>query len=133
MKLKHFFFLFFGCTCSIWMFPGQGSNSLQLQQRWILNPLHRGLNWCSTEISWIISPLYHSGNSFFFFFFFRAAPTAYGSSQARGQIRATATGLHHSLSRAYTTAHGNVRSLSHRGRPGIEPTSSWILVRFVYR
>ena len=33
---------------------------------------------------------------FFFFSFFRAAPVAYGSSQARGQIRPTAE--------AYTTA-----------------------------
>ena len=30
-----------------------------------------------------------------------------------------------------TTAHGNARSLSHWVRPGIEPESSWILVRFV--
>ena len=34
--------------------------------------------------------------SFFFFLLFRAAPTAYGGSQARGRIRATAAGLHHS-------------------------------------
>ena len=33
--------------------------------------------------------------------FFRAAPTAYGGSQAGGQIRAIAAGLHHS--------HSNVR------------------------
>ena len=31
-----------------------------------------------------------------FFFLFRAAPTAYGNSQARGRIGATAAGLHHS-------------------------------------
>ena len=31
----------------------------------------------------------------------------------------------------YTTAHGNAGSLTHWGRPGIEPVSSWILVRFV--
>ena len=45
----------------------------------------------------------HSVLSFFFsflFFFFRAAGAAYGSSQARGQIGATATGLHHSHSNA---------------------------------
>ena len=36
-----------------------------------------------------------------------------------GWIRATATGLHHS--------HSNSRSLTHRTRPGIEPTSSQIL------
>ena len=31
----------------------------------------------------------------------------------------------------YTTSHGNARPLTHRARPGIEPMSSWILVRFV--
>ena len=38
----------------------------------------------------------------FFIFFFRAEPEAYGSSQARGQTRAIATGLPHS--------HSNMRS-----------------------
>ena len=33
--------------------------------------------------------------------------------------------------RAYTTGHGNARSSTHWGRPGIEPTTSWFLVRFV--
>ena len=32
------------------------------------------------------------------FLLFRAAPLAYGGSQARGPIRATAAGLHHSHS-----------------------------------
>ena len=36
--------------------------------------------------------------SFFFFGLFRAMPMAYGGSQARGRIRATAAGLHHSHS-----------------------------------
>ena len=40
---------------------------------------------------------------------FSAAPVAYGSSQARGQIRAIAAGLHHS--------HGNVGS-----EPCLQPT-----------
>ena len=31
----------------------------------------------------------------------------------------------------YTTAHGNARSLTHWERPGIEPASSWMLLRFV--
>ena len=46
---------------------------------------------------------------FFFFFFclFRAAPTAYGSSRARGRIRAVAAGLHHS--------HSNMGSELHLG------------------
>ena len=32
----------------------------------------------------------------FYFLLFRATPVAYGGSQARGQIRAVATGLYHS-------------------------------------
>ena len=68
-----------------------------------------------------------------------AAPAAYGGSQARGSIRAVAAGLSHSHSNAismsvtytYTTAHGNTRSLTHWVRPGIEPVSSRILVRFI--
>ena len=31
----------------------------------------------------------------------------------------------------YTTAHSNTRSLTHWVMPGIEPASSWMLVRFV--
>ena len=39
----------------------------------------------------------HVFNFFFFFFSFsKAAPMAYGGSQARGLIGAVATGLHHS-------------------------------------
>ena len=53
---------------------------------------------------------------------FRAVPVAYGSSQARGQIRATAACLHHS--------HSHAGSPTHWTRPGIEPASSWILVGF---
>ena len=41
-----------------------------------------------------------------FFFLFRATPMAYGSSQAKGRIRAAAAGLHHS--------HSNNRSKAHR-------------------
>ena len=38
--------------------------------------------------------------TFFFFLLFRAAPLAYGGSQTRGLIRATAAGLRHSHSNA---------------------------------
>ena len=79
---------------------------------------------------------------FFFFFFlffclFRAAPEAYGGSQAGGLIGAAAVSLCHSHSKiqavsvTYTTAHSNVRSLTYWVRPVIETASSWILVRFV--
>ena len=44
-----------------------------------------------------------------FFFFFRAVPAAYGGSQARGPIGATAAFLHHSC--------GNARS-----EPRLQPT-----------
>ena len=73
----------------------------------------------------------------YLFCFFRATPMAYGSSQARDQIRAVAASLHHSkhgiqaMTTTYTTTHGNARSLTHYVRPGIKPTSSWILVRFI--
>ena len=73
------------------------------------------------------------------FSFFRAALEACGSSQARSQIRAAATDLCYSNARchiwaasvAYTTAHDNARSLNHWVRPGVEPTSSCILLRFI--
>ena len=41
---------------------------------------------------------FNDGIFFFFFFLCRAIPKAYGSSQARGRIGATAAGLHHSNS-----------------------------------
>ena len=58
------------------------------------------------------------GNSFLFVFcLFKAEPTAYGSSQARDQIRAVAAGLQQhqilAVSVTYTTGHGNAGSLSH--------------------
>ena len=50
---------------------------------------------------------------FFHFIFFRGAPTAYGSSQARGWVKAAAAGLHHS--------HSNTRS---RSKLRLRPTPS---------
>ena len=68
----------------------------------------------------------------YLFLLFRAAPAAYGGSQARDRIGATAAGLHYSQSNSgylcppqpqqhqiqaasvtYTTAPGNTRSLTH--------------------
>ena len=77
-----------------------------------------------------------------FFFFFRAAPEAYGCSQARGWIRDVTPGHWpmpepqqqlgiQAVSTTYTTAHGNARSLTHWARPGIEPATTWFLVGFV--
>ena len=40
-----------------------------------------------------------------FFWLFRAAPAAYGGSQARGQIEVTAASLHHSHSNSGSKLH----------------------------
>ena len=81
--------------------------------------------------------IYKKRYTFFFLFLFRAVPIAHGGSLARGWIGATAASLYHSHAGSkprlvtYTTAHGNARSLTYCARPGIKPTTSWFLVRFV--
>ena len=54
----------------------------------------------SQALCWVLNPLSHNGNyylfTYFIFLLFRASPAAYGGSQARSPIRATAP--------AYTTA-----------------------------
>ena len=78
-------------------------------------------------------------HAFCFLLIFRAAHGACGSSQARGRIRAAAAWPTpqpqqcqiQAASVTYTTAHSNTRSLTHRVRPGIEPASSQIRVKFV--
>ena len=76
---------------------------------------------------------------FFLFCLFRSIPTAYGSSQSRGQFGATAANLHHSHSNAGSEPHlwptpqlmAMPKSLTHWVRPGIESSTSWFPVRFV--
>ena len=79
---------------------------------------------------------------FFFLPFSRAAPEAHGGSQARGGIGTTAASLCQPMpepqqcgiraeSVTDTTAHGNSGSPTHQAKPGIQPTTSWFLVRFV--
>ena len=73
------------------------------------------------------------------FFLFTAAPVAYGSSQARGRIGAAAASPIAQpqqsqiwvASVTYATACSNAGCLTHWVRPGIESTSSWIIVRFL--
>ena len=69
----------------------------------------------------------------FWLLFFALA--AYGSSRLGGHSGATAAGLCHSHSNVGSvtsiTAHGKARSPTHRAKPGIEPTSSRIPVRFI--
>ena len=80
------FHLFILQFCFIFIF---WPHLLQLQQCQILNLLHHSG-----------SSGFHLFISFFIFIFSRAAPVAYGGSQARGPIGATAAGLHHSHSHA---------------------------------
>ena len=78
---------------------------------------------------------FHSLCIFFSFCLFRAAPVAYGSSQTGGQIGAIVAGPHQlriqAMSSTYTTVHGNTQIFNPQARAGIEPASSWVLVRFV--
>ena len=76
--------------------------------------------------------------AFFFFSVFRAVPAAYGSSQARGeselQLPAYTTVVTvWDLSCICSPHHSSweCRIPDHWARPGIEPTSSWILVGFI--
>ena len=76
-----------------------------------------------------------------FFCLFKATPIAYGGSHARGPIGAAVANLHHSHSNPRSELHlqptpqltARRDPLTHRARPGIEPTSSWILVGFLTR
>ena len=66
----------------------------------IIHYLKLRFNWASCVSS--EKPTISPSLSLFFFFFllFWATPIAYGGSQARGQIRATAAGLCHSDTRS---------------------------------
>ena len=144
-----------GCSCWLWPQPQQGriqatsvtcatacSNARSLTH-WVRPGTHilmdssRVLNLLSHSRNSYPLVL-HSGFSIFWFclfvclFVFRATPAAYGASQARGLIGATAAGLQHRIwaaTVAYTTAHSNARSLTHWLRPGIKLATSSFLVR----
>ena len=100
------------------------------------------------HVSWSVVSISGSVYQFTFYFalfifiFFRATPAVHESSWARVQIGAAAADLQHSHSNARseraacetcTAAHGHTRSLIHWARPGMEPISSWLLVRFITR
>ena len=64
-----------------------------------------GLNADFRSYKQILSKVYSCEFFFFCFLLFRAAPVAFGVSQARGQIGAVTAGLYHS--------HSNTRSELH--------------------
>ena len=79
----------------------------------------------------------------FYFLLFRSTPAAYGISEAKGWIRATAAGLHtatamQDLSHICSLYHSSwqcripePRTPNHWGRPATKSTSSWILDGFI--
>ena len=104
---------------------------------WILV---RFLNcWATTGTPYLFCGVLLLMLFYFYLFAFQARPNGIWKFQARGQTGATAASLHHS--------HGNmgwelclqstpqlmamVDLQTHWVRPGIKPTSSWILVRFI--
>ena len=80
------------CPCSLEKLPHSQNSTVHSYPR---NVRHR-------YVSLLVSVFWFFFGFFCFFFFclFRAAPSAYGSSQARGQIRAITASLHHSHSNA---------------------------------
>ena len=98
----------------------------------------------SVHVHWPFSVLFCF--SFFFFkifiyfkIYFRVTPAAYGSSQARGGIRAAAAGLNHNYSNTRSEPHlrptpqhtAMPDPLTYLVKPGIEPKSSWIIAGFI--
>ena len=112
-----------------WGKVSEWQRDLSMVLEWVV--LKHGLWIQAANLPW------HFYFILFHFSLFRAAAMAYGDSQARGQFRAVAAGQYHSHSRIwaasanYTTAHSNVRSLTHWARPVIEPVPSRMLVRFI--
>ena len=82
------------------------------------------LGFLKKELSFFSEAEEYLDSTAAFFFLFLGPPfVAYVSSQARGQIRATAARLRHS--------HSNAGSRTHWARPGIKSETSWFLVRFI--
>ena len=86
--------------------------------------------------------MYYENIFILFIYFFFLGPHSRHMEVSRLGVKsgARAAGLPHNHSNSgsrlhlrstYTTAHGNARCLTHWVRPGIEPTSSWILIGFV--
>ena len=99
------FLFFFARAHSLQRFLGQGSN-----------PCHTAVTRATAGTTPLPNLLRHQGGNssvcvgflffgVFFFLLFRAAPEAYGGSQARGLLGAVAAGLHHSHSNAGSEPH----------------------------
>ena len=87
----------------------------------------------------LLSKRYHIYLFISYFSFFRVAPVTNENSQSRGQTGATPVSLHHSHSHKGSElilqptpqCEARLDPLTHRARPGIKPTFSWILIGFL--
>ena len=89
---------------------------------WIILPEHLSTSFC-------VDKCFH-----FFFIFFFLGPYLWHMEVLRLGVESKPQPLQcqiRAVSSTYTTSCSNAGSLTHWVRPGIEPTSSWILVRFV--
>ena len=133
------------CICNLHLSSRQcqifNPLSLGRNQTHILMDISRIHSHCTITptLSWLLSFCAKfwkcKGKILQLFFFFLTTTAAHGSSQAQGLIRAAATTWPQQsqiwASCATYAAACNTKSSSHRVRPGIEPESSWILVRFL--
>lgn len=108
-----------------------------IEIRFLLFPkvLNQALRIYQVSKVLLLLPSWHF---FFFFWLFRAALVTYASSQTRGQMGSVAAGLQHSHSHAGsepclrpTPCSRQCQIPDQGARLGIEPESSWTLVRFV--
>ena len=96
-----FCFVFYVCICGIWKLLGQGSNphSHRDNAGSFLPHSRKSQSQFLNCIKHLFNRILLYENILdFFFFLFRAAPIAYGSSQAKGPIRARAAHQSHSHS-----------------------------------
>ena len=103
------------------------------------------MSWCCRDAADLVPQrerpywFYFILKNYYYYLLFRAAPKAYGGSQARGlnwsySCQPTSQPQQRriwAVFETHTTAHGNARSLTHWVSPGIKPATSWFLVRFI--
>ena len=145
---KYFWFFFFGSTCGMWKFLGQGANLHHSKHPSLCSDNARSLTHCITRGLQKWNKYLKFCILFFFFFFFLELHMWHMEVPRLrfSWIGGTSAGLCHSHSNAegiqaasatYTTACGNTRSLTHWVRPGIKSASSqtlcWVLNLLSYK
>ena len=96
------FIFFLSILCIFYLIVPYQMCLLQIFSPSLWLVLFSSLAFHRAEVFWVFFGFW---GFFFFFCLFRAAPAAYGGSQARGLMRATAAGLHHSHSHSRSELH----------------------------